>query len=102
MSTVTMDEKCMNEKNRAICFLQQRPINVFSRAFEKQNTYFETELKLGKVYSSRRALFKRQDEYSEVLDNDMFHLILRLPVEGPCLSLIFPGVDEPRPKEVLN
>ncbi|KAL3187082.1 hypothetical protein MRX96_026010 [Rhipicephalus microplus] len=37
-----MDEQGMNEKNRAICFLQQRPINVFSRAFEKQNTYFET------------------------------------------------------------
>ncbi|KAL1478206.1 hypothetical protein MTO96_016393 [Rhipicephalus appendiculatus] len=40
----TMDEQGMNEKNRAICFLQQRPINVFSRAFEKQNTYFETAI----------------------------------------------------------
>ncbi|XP_077534183.1 liprin protein kazrin isoform X2 [Haemaphysalis longicornis] len=39
-----MDDKNMNEKNRALIFLHQRPLNVFSRAFEKQNTYFETAI----------------------------------------------------------
>ncbi|KAH6933612.1 hypothetical protein HPB50_016800 [Hyalomma asiaticum] len=52
-----MDEQGMNEKNRAVCFLQQRPVNVFSRAFEKQNTYFETV-----HYLRRRAV--RYDKYS--------------------------------------
>ncbi|CAN7937519.1 unnamed protein product, partial [Ixodes hexagonus] len=38
-----MDDQVMNEKNRAFAFLQNnRPLNVFSRAFEKQNIYFET------------------------------------------------------------
>ncbi|KAM7312416.1 hypothetical protein ISCGN_009321 [Ixodes scapularis] len=37
-----MDDQVMNEKNRAFAFLQHRPLNGFSRAFEKQNIYFET------------------------------------------------------------